>query len=278
MTFAIWLREAADSLRRRFAQSRRATHAVARLQKHLNGIVAHRLGHDVNPSTNGEHWLLNLIAPECSTFIDVGANVGEWSSAFCERAPAAHGILIEPSLDAARALRETVLAQRGSSLELLCAAAGAETGTATFYEEPTAGRTSSLHAQASHANAQPRTVDIVTVDSLVEDRGWATLDFLKIDAEGHDYQVLLGARRALRAQKIGVVQFEYNRAWMYAGSSIRSAEEMLASYGYRFFILKGPKLHRFPYERYGDFYHYSNFVGINERLAKRLKHLKIEEI
>jgi hypothetical protein len=51
-------------------------------------------------------------------------------------------------------------------------------------------------------------VPITTIDQFCADNSIETIDFLKIDTEGHDLEVIKGASRILAEQKIGIVQAE----------------------------------------------------------------------
>ena len=56
-------------------------------------------------------------------------------------------------------------------------------------------------------------VPVLTVDHLVEREALKHVDVLKIDTEGHDYDVLLGASKTLQASKATLVLFEFNSFW-----------------------------------------------------------------
>lgn len=254
------IKQLADILRRNIARSGRSTRLALRLRRQIDGIVAHRLGHDTSPATNGEDWLLDTVAGSCQTFVDIGANVGEWSLAMLERAPLARGIVVEPSEEALAVLRGSSLVDR---VTLIAAAASEKPGTATFFEEPGAGRTSSLHAHAANSAARKREVDVTTVDKLLAESGWDKIDVLKVDAEGNDFLVLRGAADALKNQKIGILQFEYNEPWLKSGATLGMAYDLLEAAGYSVFLLKGPKLYTFPISTYGEYFHYSNFVAVS---------------
>ena len=49
-----------------------------------------------------------------------------------------------------------------------------------------------------------------TLDTFVEQHGIKNIDFLKIDTEGFELEVLQGAKQLLSEGKIGTVIFEYN--------------------------------------------------------------------
>ena len=53
-------------------------------------------------------------------------------------------------------------------------------------------------------------VRCTTVDSFCSERGVKQIDVLKIDTEGFDFEVLIGARSMLAQQAIKFISFEFN--------------------------------------------------------------------
>jgi FkbM family methyltransferase len=152
-------------------------------------------------------------------------------------------------------------------------AASDRSGQATFFEEADAGTTSSLVAGAAHLGARQREVSVRRLDVLLAEHGLESVDYLKIDAEGHDLHVLRGAGQWLSEQRVKFLQFEYNEPWLAAGSTLREALSLLDHYEYAVYLLKGQGLHRFPYDVYGDFFHYANFVAFPKERERELARL-----
>ena len=50
-----------------------------------------------------------------------------------------------------------------------------------------------------------------TLDLYCERQSIASIDLLKVDVEGAEFQVLLGARRMLEAQRVGCIAFEFGQ-------------------------------------------------------------------
>lgn len=257
-------------VRSTLARSTTASRVAARMRDQLHGVVVEHLGHDIDMTRNGERWIIQQLGTECRTFIDVGANVGDWTAAFLEVQPSANGWLVEPSETAASRLDARFGADPRVRVER--AVASDHAGTVTFYEEPAAGHTSSVvPGFSSHATA--RRVRATTVDELVSDQRIAHVDYLKIDAEGHDLHVLRGASETLRGGRVRAVQFEYNLPWRRTGSSLADAYALLAGLGYETFLLKGPRLYRLPYHVYGEFFHYANFIALPQPYVSAVQHL-----
>ena len=137
-------------------------------------------------------------------FVDVGANIGIYSLLI-----ASHGcdvISVEPAADARRLL-ETNLGLNGVTTEIVTCAIGREPGKSVLTSE--LGSMNYLVADAEQpASSGVTEVDVTTLDDLLGER---TAAGVKIDVEGFELDVVLGASQALAAQRIGVLQLEWNR-------------------------------------------------------------------
>jgi FkbM family methyltransferase len=192
--------------------------------------------------TNGEIWLQHQVVgmslpSERLHVLDVGANVGHWSSAMLSAASRAGRLddldlhEFEPSAYTFTRLSEALDSpcvtlgrlslgdQPGlSTLHVIVSGAG----TNSLYESPLAG-----------ATVGTENVQTTTLDDYAERTGLdGEIALLKIDTEGHDLAVLRGARGLLASQQITILQFEYNQRWIYAHTFLRDAFELLVPLGY----------------------------------------------
>jgi FkbM family methyltransferase len=193
--------------------------------------------------TNGEREVQRCVLQRVTTrraptFVDVGANVGDWTFASLavvseagRPAPRAH--LFDPAPEACRILRTRFASQiEAGTLVVNQVGLSKDAGVAELHMVgPTAG-TNSLHAQPG-SDAQRVRVSLATLDDYCEERGVQHIELLKVDAEGHDLSVLRGGARLLRTQSIDVVQFEYNRRWIFARSFLKDAFDFLMPLGYK---------------------------------------------
>lgn len=147
--------------------------------------------------------------PDAGVLLDVGANRGTWSLEARGLWPTAQIHAFEPSR---RVHGELVAATAGRGITCVRAACGDEPGTADLYAVDGLDELSSLHQRdlASHGMSMTavETVDVTTVDAYCAGQGIERVDYLKVDAEGHDLAVLQGAAGVL---EVGVrfVQFEF---------------------------------------------------------------------
>lgn len=72
----------------------------------------------------------------------------------------------------------------------------------------------------------------ITIDQYCDEKGITEIDLLKIDVEGAEYQVLLGAKEMLKKNKIQCVVFEFGQTIYDMGNNPQQIQEYLISLGY----------------------------------------------
>lgn len=258
----------------RVAGSTRVGRRLAvKVRNQCNMVIANGLCDGSDFSTNGELLLLRALAPQTDCFVDVGAHRGLWSAEYVQNANhRCRGLLFEPNPVLFRVLRRTV-EPLDADLEVLGVALADASGTRMFWAEADGGESSSFVSRWARKGATAVSVPTSTLDAELERRGITHVDFLKIDTEGFDYRVLKGAANALRSQQIGLVQFEYNTPWAFAGDTLFACRHFLVEAGYEVFLLKRQGLYTVDWEAYGEYFAYSNLVAASQQVRPRLAHL-----
>jgi FkbM family methyltransferase len=133
------------------------------------------------------------LLPAPRLIFDVGANVGDFTRVF--RLLGARVIALEPQTACVKVLRDRF--RDDANVMIIPAALGCASGTATLWVSSQAHTISTLSDQwrrgrfaATHVWDQTQTVPVITLDSLISEYGLP--DFVKIDVEGFEYQVLTG--------------------------------------------------------------------------------------
>ncbi len=240
----------------RLGQSPRAAHAAVIVRNQCNALIGYHLAEGSTFEQGGETHLIAKAARHVRTFIDVGANVGGWTNQLLAYQPDARGVLIEPAPDALAQLRANV----PDTMTIVPAAASAAAGTMTFYDEGAASTESSAFIGLT-TGATAIDVPVVTIDDVLTDQGWNSVDLLKIDAQGNDGHVLEGAASTLARQAAEIVQFEYAYHWMLGGSTLTATVEMLRDAGYTIWVPRVDSIEPYDHSRFGEFFWYSNFVA-----------------
>lgn len=145
------------------------------------------------PCESTETALVRDIVTSGDTVIDIGANVGWYASLLCRKVGKGGKVYaFEPNHKAARLVAK--LEEFHSQLEVFPAALADRNGWADFYI-PDNWISGSLNGGGDSADTQ-RT-RLMTIDSFLQDREDQKVDFIKLDAEGGEPQVLEGARQTL---------------------------------------------------------------------------------
>jgi FkbM family methyltransferase len=176
--------------------------------------------------------------------MDVGANVGLWSKAMFHTLGnhLYHAWLIEPqSANVVELLNSSdpILFEprEMARISVVPVAAGSAVSEQVFYSNVAGSPLGSLYQQNDlrvGLLAASETVQVVTVDLLMHILRIPRLDVLKIDAEGHDYAVLLGAQKALKNNLIDIIEFEFGETAIISRTFVQDFWKLLTPYGYDF--------------------------------------------
>ncbi|TCT04601.1 FkbM family methyltransferase [Aquabacter spiritensis] len=249
------------TVQRLVAKNRFGVAFSIKLREQCNSIIGLSLSSGIEPTQNGELLLIDVVAPRSRYFVDVGANVGNWSLMFADRMTHAKGLAFEPGPQTVERLRAALRGAGFGGIEVVASAVSDLPGTLRFWEEAGYGETSSLLSQHSHPDAKAVAVPVTTLDIEMQTRGVERIDFLKIDAEGFDLNVLRGAAGYLGGQRIRVLQFEYNAPWALAGGTIQAAFRLLEGNGYKVRLLMRDGLFIVNPAMAGEYFRYGNYVA-----------------
>jgi FkbM family methyltransferase len=118
-------------------------------------------------------------------------------------------LALEPNPRTFASLRRQI-DRNGVGVEAVEAAAGREPGSAELYTSAFSSGVSSLRPEwASQYRASasaPLKIRVVTLDGLAAQRGWSVVDWLLIDAEGSEAEILEGARGTLGLTRKVIVE------------------------------------------------------------------------
>jgi FkbM family methyltransferase len=146
--------------------------------------------------------------------LDVGANRGNYAEKIMATTQDTVLYAFEPHPATFRALQQTA-ARCG--FEAVNCGMGDEIGAMLLYDRQAAGdgtEHASLYREViegiHHVPATAVEVAVSTIDDFVAERGLERITLLKIDTEGHEYQVLCGAEQTLARGMIDLIQIEFN--------------------------------------------------------------------
>jgi FkbM family methyltransferase len=217
----------------------------------------------------GSGWDLKAEVTAAMTFIragatvfDVGANKGEWSRAVQEQVGDVRLFLFEPQATCAPYLEidGAVLTQ---------AAVGEKDGRAVLYSPGDAAPNASLHERKdSYFHGQIFTsseVVVVSIDSFMGAHAIQSVDFMKMDIEGHELFALRGAARALARGAIRAMSFEFGSGNINSRTFFRDYWDLLTRHGYEIYrvLPRGRTLRIFRYDEDLEYFRgVSNYVAV----------------
>lgn len=235
--------------------------ALAGFGRSLNRLYENR-NHDIY--SNGEITVLKKIArTNPGIIIDAGANVGDYSILANQIMPACKIYAFEPVestfqhlLSNIKDLKNVVPIKKGLFKENCELAINlfASNEHSSIYD---------IEGLPIGSDSQQK-IELVRGDDFIKDNQIDSIDFLKLDVEGAEYDALLGFENAIKHGAIKAVQFEY-------GYINISTKKLLVDY-YNFFEANGyivgkifPKLVEF--RKYH--FKYEDFIGPNFIAVKK---------
>lgn len=201
-------------------------------------------------------------------FFDVGANIGEWSTAVLARWADSELHLFEPSQNHLALLREA-LTGRDNAFINDCAL-GMEQGKATLFKnDDVTGLASMTRRDLGHLGIEmdiTENIRVDTIDGYCKAHGIEHIDYLKIDVEGHELDVLKGAHGMLGADAIDTIQFEFGGCNIDTRTYFRDFHTLLGRIGFEFFVIgPGGRLNPVgPYREFLEQFSTTNFVAVRK--------------
>jgi FkbM family methyltransferase len=146
--------------------------------------------------------------------IDVGAYSGEWTRSFKKIFPDARVLMIEPQEQLQSQLDQTVAQLQGVSCRQVLLGAS-EQDQVNFYQRETA---SSILPETDKTEEPSIQLSLTTLDAVSVDAAFAKTDFIKLDVQGFELEVLKGGERTLA--NVEALLMEVNLIEIYKGAPL----------------------------------------------------------
>lgn len=150
------------------------------------------------------------------TVVDGGACMGDWTRLFRSVFPDATVLMIEAQECHAEALRH-VCEQQAPKVKLahsLIGPPGLNKAAFVVLDDAAGGTGSSVLPENSNVPRHVVILPVTTLDALVEQQGLSAPDFIKLDVQGFELEVLKGAAAALTAAEFVLLEvslWQYNQ-------------------------------------------------------------------
>lgn len=192
-------------------------HALAHVDSRFLGIVvkacqqAQGLGWGATTIQTEAKYaanFLNQVTSKMPLVFDIGANLGTWSIALNNELSGAEIIAFEPSPATSKSLR--INTKMISQIHVEQLGFSDFNGATTLYSDaPQSGFASLSRRRLDHFGIKLEVEEIVLITTLDEytKKSGVYPDFIKIDVEGHEMNVLIGGEKTI--ENVKIVQFEF---------------------------------------------------------------------
>ena len=175
--------------------------------------------------------------------IDVGAHYGVYSMVASRLVhPFGTVLAFEPAESTFSVLQKNLLENRIENVTALRTALAEKSGKRPLYHDVSPMAYSLAPTKATSQPQEFEEVEVRALDDVLAERGVRSVDFLKIDAEGADELVCLGALTTLRRDKPPVFFELHRRAASQMGLSGDGTLKVLSQEGYTFYQHRAGRL------------------------------------
>lgn len=197
---------------------------------HLLGLMSKlhtRIGYllGLNSSDTSSHFLKKVLQDR-STVLDIGANRGEFSILCLDAYPSLNLVIVEPQVE----MREILVKNLGERHTYIWKAASDFSGEGFLDRSRIGDRKAAISKKRTQT-----AIEITTVDYILKDIQAESIALMKVDAEGHDFQVLKGAFQSISLNRIQKIMFEVNYKTLLNGNLPSDIETWLRGFGYHYF-------------------------------------------
>lgn len=227
-----------------------------------------------NDVVSGEHFVISsflkkMLSKDRPVFFDVGANRGFYAEALTKYFPQAMIFAFEPNADAYALMKGRLSL---SNVQMFRMGFDTERSKKTIYaytDEPASSHSSVFKEVFTvlHPKTEIRGTEFecTTIDDFCAEHGIDFIDFMKIDTEGSEYNILRGAQKMLTSNKIRFVQFEFNEMNIISRVFLRDFYNLLKQY--TFYRLSENRLIPLGgYDPKNEIFRFQNILAVNSTL------------
>jgi FkbM family methyltransferase len=229
------------------------------------------IGSGESVESSGESYVIDYILDklhEPLVIFDVGANIGDYTLSIAGKLDQSSTIYcFEPSKKTFDTLSKNV---KNKNARLFNFGFGSKTEELRLYSNQSGSGLASVYKRRlDHFDIymdNTEKISLKTLDEFTAESQIKHINLLKIDVEGHEYEVLSGAKSLLKSDAIDFIQFEFG------GCNIDSR-----TYFQDFFYMLNPnfKIYRilnngfFPIPQYQEIYEQfatTNFLAVSKKI------------
>jgi FkbM family methyltransferase len=199
---------------------------------------------------------------------DIGAHLGNWTEEVLKRNPkSVH--LFEPIEECVNILNTKYqdLIRKGV-IFVSHVAVSNKIGEELFYYYPKHPTLSSVYRRIDGEKrynlsepAPPYFVPSITLDVYCSENNIVHIDYLKIDVEGAELDVIQGCTALLTEQRISYLEFEYGGTYIDSNKKLKDVYDFLISKGYNVFKASSSKCEKIMWNTGYENFEFSIFIA-----------------
>ena len=195
--------------------------------------------------TGENEWLKNYLKNNnCKTVLDVGANTGKYSKEVLNIDQNINLFAFEPHPKSYAILNNNIKSKNFKPFNL---GVGNKNENLTLYDydKDEGSEHASVFKEVIEdlhkGQAVSHNIPVIMLDDFLKEQKIEHVDLLKIDTEGNELNVLLGAKEYLVNNKIKAIHFEFNEMNVISKSYFKNFWDLLTNYKF-YRLLPGGKL------------------------------------
>jgi FkbM family methyltransferase len=249
---------------------------LARINHYRLSLAQKSLGINnyMSDAISGESYWCQLMLQQFkpSVIFDIGAHKGDYAKMFRQHGYAGKIYLFEPHPETFKVLSQHISADEATSLFNIGFSDTA--GSHLLFDH--AGDSGSPHATlfssvitdlhgSEHASSVA--VELQTVDQFAAVNKIDRISLLKIDTEGNEYKILLGASKLLQENRIDIIQFEFGEMNVASRIFFKDFYDLLSGQYHLYRLLPNDLLPLEPYNaRRHEIFIYQNIIAVNRKM------------
>ena len=225
-----------------------------------------------NSYISGEQYVIKQVLKQhlnqqSIILFDVGANCGDYSKELRSEFPNAEIFAFEPNPHTFEKLAKSL---RSENDHCYCVGMSHKVECQTIYtyvnelDSQHASIYKDVFLNVHHAtDISSIDIQLTTIDEFCEKNHIERIDFLKIDVEGYEFDVLLGAKRMLEKNRIHIIQFEFNATHVISRVFLNDFYLLLQDF--EIYRLDTQRLIYLPnYDTSNEIFQFQNFLAIRK--------------